>query len=370
MKNPENLSTAAKPPRKKRLKRVLIALLCGFLIFQFILHPVAIAIGYECIFAMRFQPVDWMEFSASDFENLTVHRSDFQTKNGKTLAGFAYSQTNDDGQDKKGVVVFSHGLGIGGHNFYMPFIDYFTQNGYLAFAYDGTGNGESGGDITGLPQGVIDLDFALRHVKSAAEYQNLPIVLFGHSWGGYAVGSVLNFHSDVRAVAMLAAFNSSKDQLVYQSVSHAGIIAYTGLPYLTLYEKLKFGKSYATASVVNGLKFSEAWAVIVQSADDPTVLPSHGYDIFLENFKDNERVEFVFYTDRGHKNILFSDDALAYQDEMNAAYERYLTERNAKHSEKLKSEFMQANLDKLRCFAPNESLMQTILGVYNARCTA
>ena len=51
--------------------------------------------------------------------------------------------------------------------------DYFTLNGYLVFAYDATGCDKSESDaVGGLPQGVIDLDFALHYVKETEEYRD------------------------------------------------------------------------------------------------------------------------------------------------------------------------------------------------------
>lgn len=48
-------------------------------------------------------------------------------------------------------MVIAHGLGGGGHNTYMPFIDYFTSNSYYVFAYDVRGNDYSDG-VEVLPQ--------------------------------------------------------------------------------------------------------------------------------------------------------------------------------------------------------------------------
>ena len=367
----ENGKKAQTQPKKKRIFRAVIVTLCVFIAAQFFIHPLVTVIVYESIFSTRFQPVDWMEFSIDDFDGLTVERSDFLTENGDRLAGFCYTKTSEPETQSspKGVAVFAHGLGCGGHNFYLPFIDYFTANGYLAFAYDATGNGQSDGEnVIGLPQAVVDLDYALRHIKTVTEYQNLPIVLFGHSWGAYAAGSVLNFHKDVQAVALVAAFNESEDQLLYQSTAYVGEFANFGLPFVALYEKLKFGKKYADATVVNGLKNSAVSAVIVHSTDDPTVPPDQGYDKFLNAFQGNDRFQFAFFEDKGHERLLFSDDALSYRDEINAEYEAFVAKRGGDQSGALKREYMLKNLDKKRCFEPNGELMQTILTLYDSRC--
>ena len=56
----------------------------------------------------------------------------------------------------------------------MPFIDCFTENGYYVFAYDAQGNdGSEGKSISGLPQGIIDLDNAISYAKSLEEYNSI-----------------------------------------------------------------------------------------------------------------------------------------------------------------------------------------------------
>ena len=93
----------------------------------------------------------------------------------------------------------------------MGLADYFASHDYLVFAYDATGNGESEGKTAkGMPQGLIDLDYAIRYIKENMELADLPLVLFGHSWGAYSSAGVLNLHPDIKAVVMAAGFNRTK----------------------------------------------------------------------------------------------------------------------------------------------------------------
>ena len=161
---------------KKRT--VIIAVIAAFVSVPLIIMPVSTVIVYEAIFSTRYETLDWMRFSVQDYEGLQMQRSDFES-GGVTLAGYKYSKQTEQ---VKGVVIIAHGMGGGGQNTYMPFADCFTSNGYYVFAYDARGNDNSGGDsVRGLPQGVMDLDSAICHVKSLDEYRDLPIMLFGHS---------------------------------------------------------------------------------------------------------------------------------------------------------------------------------------------
>ncbi len=61
------------------------------------------------------------------------------------------------------------------------------------FSFDCTGSHESRGKgTTGLPQLALDLNAALSYMESDSALDGVPIMLYGHSWGGYAVAAVLN----------------------------------------------------------------------------------------------------------------------------------------------------------------------------------
>ncbi len=350
----------------KRNKRKIIIVTAAAIVLAvpLIILPVTSIAVYESIFGTRYETVSWMAFSPEDYEGLQVERSDFPSGN-VTLAGYQYSKA---AEKIKGVVVIAHGLGGGGHNTYMPFVDYFTSNGYDVFAYDARGNDNSGGEVEGIPQGLIDLDNAIRHVESLAEYRDLPLVLFGHSWGGYAVGNVLNMHPEVRAAVIVAGFNRSGDLLEYQGRQMAGNAVGVLLPYLNLYERIKFGGEYTSVSALSGMESTEAGIMVVHSKDDTTVPTRYGYDTFYKAFGDSDRFTFVLYEDKGHDYLFYSEDAWAYRERLNADYRRYVEGHGREYSAETKEEFMNGYLDKKRCFAPDPVLMEEILRMYDAYC--
>lgn len=259
-------------------------------------------------------------------------------------------------------------MGGGGHNSYMDVADYFTSNGYLVFAYDATGNDKSEGDsVEGLPQGVIDLDYALCYVKQCEEYRNLPIVLFGHSWGGYSAGSVLNCHPDVKAAVLVAGFDRSADLIEQEGASIMGFGIKLFMPYFSLYERLKFGE-YAAYSALDSFKASDAEIMVIQSRDDTIVRPENGYDKFYKAYSDNPRFRFVEYEDRGHNYVYYSETAQHYRERLNEDYTAYVEANGGVYSMDIKQEFMEANLDKSRCYELDDALMQQILELYDSYC--
>jgi len=350
---------------KGKAKAIIISVICVILSVPLIILPVTTVIVYESIFGERYETASWLEFSVEDYDGLQMERSDFQSED-VTLAGYKYSKAN---QEIKGVVIIAHGLGGGGHNTYIPFIDYFTSNGYYVFAYDARGNDNSGGDaVEGLPQGIICLDNALHHVVAIEEYQDLPITLFGHSWGGYSVGNVLNMHPDIKSAVIIAGFNESEDLLEYQGQQMAGAGVHILMPYLKLYERIKFGKEFTAVSALQGFEKTKAGIMVVHSKDDATVPTKYGYDKFYEAFGNSDRFEFVLYEDKGHDYLFYSEAAWAYREQLNADYKSYVEDNGREYSAETKEEFMNGYLDKKQCFEPDPVLMEQILNMFDTYC--
>ena len=89
-----------------------------------------------------------------------------------------------------GLVVISHGMG-GGEESYLAEALYFVDQGYQALCYSNTGCWDSEGKTSiGLNQSVLDLDAALTWVEGESRFDGVPVFLYGHSWGGYAVAAV------------------------------------------------------------------------------------------------------------------------------------------------------------------------------------
>lgn len=351
--------------RTGRLKTALLALLCFLIAVVFVMMPILTIFIYEDNFGSRFETAEWMEYSVNDFDGLKLEECSFPSNNGQLLAGYKYSK---DVEPTKGVAVLAHGFGGGGHNTYMDIADYFTSNGYLVFAYDCTGNDKSEGDsVEGLPQGVIDLDYALRYVKQLPEYKDLPIVLFGHSWGGYSVGSVLNCHPDVEAAVLVAGFDKSTDLFEQQGAEMIGGGIKLFMPYVSLYERFKFGE-YADYSAVDGFNNTDADIMVIQSKDDTTVLPENGYDKFFEAYADDPRFTFIEYEDRGHSYIYYSQAAKSYREQLNEDYTAYVEENGGEYNAEINAEFMEKYLDKSKCYEFDYELMGRILELYDSRC--
>ena len=348
--------------RKKIIKIVSIVIVCFLLSIPTVILPLSTVIVYEGIFSMRFETKDYLKMDVSDFDGLSVEKSDFESD--VTLAGYKYSREGE----KTGVVIISHGYGDGGHNKFLPYINEFTKHGLYVFSYDAQGNDQSEGwAVTGFPQGIIDLESAISHVQTVEEYKGLPIMLFAHSWGAYSAGNVLNLHPEISACVLVSGFNESEDMLAqYPRMALGKLVDVFLLPYVTFYERIKFGKEYANISAKDGMEKTDAQILIVHSRDDTRVPIEYGYDVYFEAFSNSERFEFLEYTDKGHKSLLYSPDAVQYQDEIEESYLEYLKSEGKRDTKKNRSEYMQANLDPCKYYAPSQELITKAIELFTS----
>lgn len=349
----------------KPLKIVLIVsgILFVLVILAALILPKPLAMSvYNDNFGKRFTTAEVWAWSIEDFDGLSRDKYIFESNSGQKLTGYKYYRNSEEA---KGLVVIAHGFGGGGHRSYMNIADYFASNGYWVFAYDATGNDESEGEaVGGLPQGVIDLDYALRFVKSNADFAGLPIVLWGHSWGGYSVGSVTKLHPDVKAAVVVSGFNESLDMLETEGRNIVGNVIDYVLPILEKHEKKTFG-AYASMSILDSLKSCEVPVLFVHSEDDEMIPIEISFDRYFEELSGNDRFSFIRYNDRGHNYIFCSENRKAYVKEYNVGADAYKESMGGQLTEEQAAAYIEAHFDKHRGYELDSELMAKMLELYN-----
>lgn len=339
--------------------KVIIGMILGLLLIV----PLGLAVMlYEQNFSQRLESYAPLGRSLDEFEGMNRERFTFASHRGQNLVGYKYF---GETTDPRGVIVIAHGLGGGGHNSYLDIADYFTSHGYLVFAYDATGNDESEGDsVRGIPQGLIDLDYALRFVKGTPDFAGLPIMLFGHSWGAYSAGSVLNYHPDVQAVVMVAGFNEPGDVIREAGQQMMGKAVRLLMPFVSMYERMKFGE-YANQTCIAGFENSAARVMIIHSVDDDTISSEASYDIFFRRYANNPRFQFLQFEDRGHNRIWYADHATAYRDAFNEEFAVYVSSIEEEFTPEIRAEYLERHLEKSLLYALDEEVMGRILSFYD-----
>ena len=321
-------------------KRIFLTIILPFLVILFFfIVPLTIAETVNSfIFNRRSEQREPYILKVSDYDGLKCEESTFRSDRNKELHAYLYSS---DTITPKGVVIYAHGFDCGGSNSTMMFADYFVKNDYYYFTYDITANGLSkGSDQNGLVQGVLDLDKAISYVKTIDKIKSFPLMLLGHSWGGFSVCSVLAKHPDIKAVCSMSGFNNANDLMISSSKRYVGsFLTNLSIPYLKLYERMEF-HSNTKFSSINGLKKSNCNCLIIHSSDDEVINMDYGYNKYYKEFKDDPRFKFIQYNDRRHGFIFLNDDArnMVYN------YEDILKKNKGKNQKELIDKYFDKDL--------------------------
>ena len=279
------------------------------------------------------------------------------------LTGAIYGQ-----DDALGTVVIVHGYG-GDKDTYLPQIQYFVQNDWLVFTYNGTGvNDSGGGSRVNLYQAVTDLRNALDYLDDT-KYGNLPIVLLGHSQGGYAVCSVLNHEesADVKAVVSFAGMNYAGESVYAFARQSTGALYPLLKPFIYFVDHTDFTMG-AENNAVNGINKADIPVLLIQGVGDDTVTP----DIAITNYTGeikNTRVEIKFLDDEwnnGHNSVFWSEEAFRYRNEVNAGLASFIAENNIETltDNDLHNWANAIGLDRVRINQLDKSLFDQINGFY------
>lgn len=317
-------------------------------------------VAYDGIFKTNFtSPFDDDYTTLEDYPFMEMEAVTFESNNGQTLYGGFYKSRLVE--NPTALVIVNHGFG-GGYAWYLPQVAYLAQNNFLVLAFDKTGNDQSKADgVRGLPQGILDLKYALSYVRGLDKTKDLPIMLYGHSWGGYSSCAILEEETDILAVASLSSFNSSLDMLVEQGCILFGDYMQLAAPFLWVCDFMRFGE-YATYSSLDGLAATDTEVLLFHSNDDSTIPINESLTLYKNELSQKENLHFVEMTGKKH-DVYFSDEATAYR--VNARKElAKLKDENGEVSEEAYAAFLETH-DRLAANTLDEDVMQQIIAFYN-----
>lgn len=183
---------------------------------------------------------------------------------GNNLKGYLYNSENrigscsdikeflGDTDDYKGLILFVHGIWSGPDE-YMQTLLPLVDRGYVVMAFNATSyNGSEGKWARGLATSMVNADTELTFIENHDEFKGMKVFLLGHSWGAYAVTSVLRFKHNVQAVASLSGFNKPMDITRAVGKNAVGPLSGTICSFIGIYQKIFFGKYY-NCSAVDGI---------------------------------------------------------------------------------------------------------------------
>lgn len=347
--------------KKKRLLIVLISVFILFLVFS-ITSFVVVKINFDDMFG-RTERTEYSCYLRYEDIKDQYHRELLSFSSGENqLQGYLYGTEN-----KKGLIVISHGLG-GGAESYMAETLYFVNHGYQVFGFDNTGCYESEGkNSVGLSQSVIDLDAALSYIEKDSRFDGIPVFLYGHSWGDYAVTAIFNYNHEIAGSVSVAGFNKPMSMILEWTKGMMGNFAYVEYPYIYLYQKLLFGKN-TNMSAVDGINNTDTPILIIHGNKDTTVGYEGAGTIAYRDEITNPNVQYKICDgekQNDHNRLFMSLDAIAYGKKLDADYDKLQKQYNENIPKEIDAEFC-ANVDKEKLSALDENFMQDVLTFYDS----
>lgn len=216
----------------------------------------------------------------------------------------------------KGLIVVVHGIHSSADR-RLADITYFVDHGWCVLSYDGTACGESeGNSVRGLVQSALDLHALLQVVEKTPSLSSLPLMLFGHSWGGYAVTAVLNFKHSIAGVVSVSGYNSASEMTRENSKNLLNKAA--PLTYLPseVFQAAAFGR-YSSLSAVNGINRARNTAVYIMHGDQDETISYRGASILSHRGEiTNPNVIYHTFSEPGqntHSGVFCSKRAAEYR---------------------------------------------------------
>lgn len=276
---------------------------------------------------------------------------------GYTLRGHVYGDT----PDARGLVVFRHGI-FSQHQDYLSLIIALVDRGWKVFAYDAIGCGESDGDsVLGFAQSPIDVHAAIVFAQESGMADDLPILLFGHSWGGYGVAGALDYDDGVAGCVSMSGFDTPQDIIMESAQAQMGALAITQAPTIGLIGWMDFGPD-AGRSAAQAVSNASVPVLIIHGTED-TVINYDGASIIAEREAiSNEAVRYITKSDpgrAGHNSYFYSPEAQEYLAECASMLEE-LQEQNGGEIPQDKLDAFLAGIDKRRANTADPVLVDEI----------
>ena len=273
----EKKNSASGTRRGFSLRKALKLLLTVLLIYC-LLSAALTAVLCRVLFPRR-SGISEFRYSWAELGAEAPARALFRFPSGDNLLNAA----RYDVPDPKGLILVVNGIGAG-IDAHLPEIQYFTAHGYSALTWDATGIGESEGSWSvGLQQIKLDLLACLDWLEREESREELPILLYGHSAGGYAAATALATDHRIDGVVCISAFNSPLDILLWHARSYVGFLADTQIPFLRLENRILFGEE-ADGSAWEAVSAARVPVLIVQGDSDDLVPYSQSLIRYEEDF--------------------------------------------------------------------------------------
>lgn len=268
-------------------------------------------------------------YSYHDFPLLEQEAKEFINSKGIKIKYFFYYYQN---YIKDKIILFCHGIGPG-HTAYLKEIETLAKHGYKVLTLDYTGCGESGGKYLG------SLNTPTRDVIDLMNYLNIktPIVLVGHSLGGFTALNVINEMKCINKAVIISGF------LDIKSLLSTAIKSKLILSRILKYEH-KTEPNFFNLDIFEYLKSTHDKLLFIHSEDDQIV--PYSISMKLVEEINNPSIKVIKVNNKKH-NPNYSISAVNYMNEVFGKYTSLIANKKIKTDEEKTKFFKDVSLSKL-----------------------
>ena len=283
--------------KRRNTLRIVLGSTLGALLWHAVTAFCAVGLFFA-IFYARYDTVCPTDLTAADLAAQTEAVT-FDA-NGVSLSGLVI------GNGQKGVIVMVHGM-RSGMDAHFAEADYFAAQGYTVFSFDGSGTRTSGGSSRkSVSLARDDLNAALDWLETTA-LSDLPVFLYGHSSGGYAVATTLD-RAD--ATVAICAFDDPIDTMCDTARPYVGFLARLQRPFLALWNRIEAGAD-ANESASACISQTDAPILIIGASEDQ-VIPQEDALYLHAGAISDPNAQYLEWPGM-HSDLWLSDEAQAYR---------------------------------------------------------
>ena len=233
------------------------------------------------------EELDWHEVQYLSGENM--------------LRGYLITNHNP-----RALMIIAHGMNASSDGF-EPVVQYFAKKGYAVWIFDGTASGRSEGEkVIGLQQQRFDIRATVDYLREQKLFQNIPLVLLGHSAGAYGAATEAK-RAEAEAVVCVSGFHAPLTTMHHWAKNYTSILADVQYPFLWANQHADLGEQ-TNDSAVDALIELQVPALVVQGANDETVEDEISLYYKSKAMKP-PKVSYILETNPqhdGHDTILFN----------------------------------------------------------------
>ena len=211
----------------------------------------------------------------------------------------------------KPTVLCAHGMSSLSDGREAALENYFVSKGLNVLALDLSSSGNSGGtNHEGFHRGMEDVIDCVSFFRTHKNNPNLPLILMGYSWGGYAVASSLSYLDDILGCITFSAFNKADEMMFETAKSKVGFLADLTKPMFYLSAQMYYGEKL-NDNGVKGLSSKPSMESLhFHGTEDQRVLPKAS---LVEALKEHSEIpaKTVYLDQYTHELPWFSQNSIA-----------------------------------------------------------